>query len=192
MKTLKDLTPEELEELIKSNEWLKNEIFNRALEDLSEQESDEYNLIGCKIFNYHDHYNSFYLTTPCHYGVKDGLSVANSLDSDYLSEENKKLYDELNAIYKEYSELSADDLEGDKGEELEEKANNISDLLADGITRQLQDSYESAAAYEMAEETYKSFILDGMCYLSDYELIYTDGGKLGERPAWRIKEVILH
>ena len=30
MKTLKDLTPQELNELIDSNEWLKNEIFNRA------------------------------------------------------------------------------------------------------------------------------------------------------------------
>ena len=182
MKTLKDLTPEELDELIKNNGWLKKEIFCRALDDLSEQESDEYKLIGCDIFDWHAHYSSFYLTTPANYGVKDGLKVANSLNSDYLTEENKALYDELNAIYKEYSELSADDLEGEKGEELEEKANILADKLADGITRQLQDSYESASAWDMAEETYKSFILDGMSDLSDLEL--TEDGK--------ILEVIMH
>ena len=182
MKTLKDLTPQELNELIDSNEWLKNEIFNRALEDLSEQEADEFKLIGAGVFDWHSHYNSFYLTTPASYGAKDGLKVANSLDKDYLTDENAALYDELNAIYKEYSELSADDLEGEKGESLEEKANNIADKLADGITRQLQNDYESAAAYEMAEETYKSFILDGISYLSDLEL--TEDNK--------IKEIILH
>lgn len=183
MKTLKELTPEELDELTKNNTWLQEEISARALEDLSEQEAEEFKLIGANIFDWHHNYTSFYLTTPASYGVKDGLRVANSLDSDYLTEENKALYDELNAIYKEYSELSADDLEGEKGEELEEKANILADKLAEGITRQLQDSYESAAAYEMAEETYKSFILDGMSYLSDLELAEADN---------KIIEVIRH
>lgn len=178
MKTLKDLTLEELEGLIEKNSWLKNEIFHRALEDLSEQEGEEFDLIGCKVFNYRDNYSSFYLATPASYGVKNGLSVANSLDGDYLSDDNKKLYEALNAIYKEWANLSADDLEGDKGEELEDKANNISDRLAEGITRQLQNDYESAAAYEMAEETYKSFILDGLSYLSDLEI--TEDAKIIE------------
>lgn len=182
MKTLKDLTPQELDELIKNNSWLENEIFNRALEELSEQESEEFKLIGADVFDWHKNYTSFYLTARRGYGVADGLKVANSLDGDYLTEENKALYNELNAIYKEYSELSADDLEGEKGESLEEKANNIADKLADGITRQLQDSYESASAWDMAQETYKSFILDGMSYLSDLEL--TENNK--------IKEVIFH
>lgn len=191
-KLIQDLTREEFNELYNNNKWLRDKISELAYEDLNWQQSEEFNMIGCKVFNYHNHYSSFFLTPPIAYGVMDGLKIAGELNDEYLNDENMELYEKLNKIAAQYNELDYDQQQDEEGEKLEDEANEIAKKLADGITRQLRE-YESGEAIEQAIEAQKDLALDGFNYISELEAIYTDDGELGKRPSWRhVQEVNIH
>ena len=191
-KLIQDLTREEFNALYDSNQWLREKISELAYEDLSWQQSEEFNNIGAKVFDWHDHYTSFFLTPPIRYGVADGLTIAGELDAEYLNDENAELYEKLDKINNAYCELEYDQQQDEEGEKLEDEANEIAKKLADGITRQLRE-YESAEAIEQAIEEQKSLALEGFSWISELEAIYTDDGELGKRPGYyKIREAIMH
>lgn len=183
-KYIKDLDEAELTELYNSNEWLKNKLDSLAYEICADEQAEEYKLIGCDIFNYHNHYTSFYLTAPAAYGVADGYSVAHKLSPEYLNAENAKLYEELNALADKYENLTADELD-EQGDELEDKMNEKAEALASGITEQLRE-YESADSFSFALEHLKEMILDGYNTIGELELVKSEDGK------YKIIEVLEH
>ena len=173
MKKLKDLTIEELKKLYENNKGFKDLIFNYIYDEKMMLQGEEAENIKTDVFKYNNYYSSFYLSTPCFYGVKDGLKVAHKLDEEYLNEENAAIYEELNATADIYENLDAEELDA-QGEELEEKMNALCDKLADGITRQLRE-YEDIT--ELDIDGALDFIKDDLSPFSDFE---TDGAKVYE------------
>lgn len=172
LKELKELSIEELKNLYKNNQGFSELVYNLAYEDAMNAQAEQGELIGAKAFDMHDYYNSFYLTTPRHYGAKDGLSVAGALDIDYLNNEAAGLYKELCEIKATYENLTAEELD-EQGEELEERANKLCDELADVITEDLR-AYENIT--ELNIDATLDLIRDG--YILDG--FKTDGQKVYE------------
>lgn len=153
MKKLKELSVEELKNLYEHNEQFKNMIWEWAYMGQMELQADEGRLLGIEVFDYHDHYSSFYLTTPMHYGAKDGRAVAHKLDRDYMTKENAELYDELNRLTDELENMEYEEYE-DKRDEYDEKIDELCDKLADGLTMQLrayEDVSDESIEYELDE-----------------------------------------
>lgn len=175
---IKDLTKEQLVELIKENKWLEQQIDELVQESISYGQSEEFNLIGAKVFDYHDHYTSFYLTAPRAYGVADGYKVAHKLDREYLTTDNAKIYDELNELADKWENMDYD--EQDEHRDIEEKMDELAEKLAEGITDQLK-AWESMEAWIETRDQELEMILDGDRYISDLEV--EDG---------KVKEVLWH
>ena len=173
MKKLKDLTKEELLALEAGNKWLAERIDELATDDASMVQADEFELMGAKVFDYHDHYSSFYLTTPMVYGAKAPEKVAGALDRDYLSEEQAKLYNRLCELNKAMEDAEEWDEERPEYAEMVE----VCDKLAESITESLRE-YEDYSGYR--DEKLEA-ILSGDSWLSDLE---TEDG--------RIKQVVWH
>lgn len=108
MKKLKDLTVEELGALYKHNQQFANAVYEDAFQCNMNMQTDEFNNMGAKVFDYHDHYNSFYLTTPMQYGVRNAHAIAHKLNDEFMSDKARHLYDELNKLADEYDHFEAD------------------------------------------------------------------------------------
>lgn len=175
---IKDLTKEQLVELIKENKWLEQQIDELVQESISDGQSEEFNLIGAKVFDYHDHYTSFYLTAPRAYGVADGHKVAHELDRDYLTEDNAKIYDELNELADKWDGMTYD--EQDENRDIEEKMDELAERLAQGVTEQLR-AWESTETWDETRDQELDMVLSGDRYISDLEI--EDG---------KVKEVLWH
>ena len=172
LRELKELSIEELKNLYKNNQGFSELVYNLAYEDAMNIQAEQAELMGTRVFDYNKHYTSFYLSTPCYFGVKDGLKVAGALDKDYLSDKAAGVYDELCKVKAAYENLTAEELD-EQGDDLEEKANNLSDELAEIITEDLR-------AYEDINELYIETILD---LISDGYMLdgfKTDGVKVYE------------
>ena len=173
---LKELSDKELAELYNDNKWLMEQIDNQAWERASFDQSEEFKLIGAECFDYNNYYSSFYLTTPCVYGAKAPEKVAGKLDSDYLSEEDAKLYNELC----ELNDKMEDAEEWDEDRPEYDRMTKIADKLADNITAQLR-AYEDMDYFIECKDMVIEDIKDGDNWLSDMEV--EDG---------KIKQVVYH
>lgn len=176
--TIKDLTMEQLVELVKENKWLEQQIDELVQESISYGQSEEFDLIGAKVFDCHDHYTSFYLTAPRAYGVADGYKVAHKLDREYLTADNAKIYDELNELADKWENMDYD--EQDENRDIEEKMDELAEQLAEGITDQLR-AWESMETWIETRDQELEMILNGDRYISDLEI--EDG---------KVKEVLWH
>lgn len=176
--TIKDMTKEQLVELIKNNKWLEQQIDELVQEQISWAQSEEFKEMGADVFDYHDHYASFYLTAPRHYGAPDGHSVAGKLQRDYLNAENMKLYDELCELADKWDNMAYD--EQDENRDIEAKMDELAERLAQGVTDQLRE-YESMETWIETRNQELEMILGGDRYLSDLEV--KDG---------KVKEVLWH
>lgn len=172
LRELKELSAEELKNLYKNNQGFSELVYDLAYEDAMNAQEEQSELMGAKVFKYNDHYNSFYLTTPCYYGVKDGLKVAGALDREYLNDKAARVYDKLCEIKKTYDNLTAEELD-ERGDGLEEQANNLSDELARIITEDLR-AYEDIT--ELDIDAMLGLISDGYAL----EGFKTDGAKVYE------------
>lgn len=168
MRKLGELSKEELHELLEKNDQFKAQVYDWAYQAQMDLQREEGELMGADVFDYHDHYSSFYLTTPKNYGVRNGWSVAHKLDADYMNEDARKLYEKLNRLADELEEMEADELDKNQ-DEFEERINNVCDKLAEAITYQLR-AYEDVSDEQIDFELEQ--IADGMSYASDWE---TDG-----------------
>ena len=126
------------------------------------QQGEEFKLLGADAFDYHDHYSSFYLTTPCVYGAKAPEKLAGKLDADYMSEEDAKLYKELC----ELNDKMEDAEEWDEERPEYARMIEIADKLAEDITEQLR-AYEDTTGYE---EQIIDDIIDGYNWLGELEV----------------------
>lgn len=171
---INELNKDEIKELMAENKWLEEQIYNVAYENAMWAQSEEYKLMGADAFDYHDHYSSFYLTTPTIYGAKAPEKVAGKLDAEYMSEEDAKLYREL-------CELNAkmeDAEEWDEDRPEYERMAEIADELAEHLTtyfRSFEDITDEAIDQVIDE------MIEGYCWLGELEV--EDG---------KIKEVIYH
>ena len=170
MKKLKEYNLDELRDLYDKNKEFARVVYERVYEESMDWQAEEFRLIGAKVFGYHDHYSSFYLTTPENGGVKVGYTVAHNLDEEYLSQDAIKLYDELNKLYDEWEETE----DADACNLLENKMDDICDELAEKITEQLR-TFENITDEDIWEELGQ--IADGEHYMSEWE---TDGTEVYE------------
>ena len=136
MRTLKNLTEAELKQLLKENKQLRNKAIDDAYSQLMFMQEEEFRLMHADVFEYNDHYSSFYLTTPSVYGSKTPEKVAHEIDRDYLNEDAVKVYDELNMLIDQWENMTTD--EQDEHEDLYQKACDTCDKLAETITKQLR------------------------------------------------------
>lgn len=166
MKTLHDLNDKELKELYKNNKDLQTHAWEDAYNDAMFMQGEESKYLGADAFDYHDHYSSFYLTTPMSYGVKCPEYVAHKLDRGYMTEENAKLYDKLNKLIDKWDSLTYDEQQEKAGYTIHNKAIEVCDKLADGITEQLRE-YENVSDEE-AYDLFKQNAYDG--YMSDWTI----------------------
>ena len=173
---LKKLSEKELAELYGNNKWLMEQIDNQAWERARFDQDEEFRLIGAKCFDYHDHYNSFYLTCPTVNGGKAPEKIAGKIDSEYLSEGDTKLYNELCELNDKMENAE----EWDENRPEYDRMIEIADELADNITAQLRE-YEYMEYFIEQKELVLYSIRSGDNWLSDLEVI--DG---------KIKEIIYH
>lgn len=171
---LKDKTKDELKKLSESNNWLGEKIYEYAYEGAMLAQEDDFKMIGADCFEYHDHYSSFYLTTPTIYGAKAPEKIAGKLDSEYLSEEDAKLYNELCELNAKMEDAEEWDEERPEYTRMVE----IADVLAEHLTQYFRD-YENITD-EQIEQVLDEMI-EGWCWLGDLE---EENGK--------IKEVVYH
>lgn len=174
MKTLKDLTKEELRELYKNNKQFNSVVYELAYDDAMYWQGEEFKLMGAVVFDYNDHYSSFYLSTPRVYGSKTPEKVAGELDADYMTPENSELYKKLCDKIDEWENMTTDEQEEEKGERVYDDACELCDKLADGLTEQFR-AYENITE-EQCEQVLDA-ILDGNYSMSEWE---TDGKKVFE------------
>ena len=170
-KPLRQLTREERRALLRKNNDLRNAVAESCYETNMFCQRDEFEDMGAKVFDYHDHYCSFYLSTPTVYGAKAPEQVANALDSDYLSPEEKKVYDELCAEIDKWENMDWE--EQDANEELYDHAIELCDELADKLTDHFR-AYEEITEEQMDEE-FEFNAIDG--YMSEWT---TDGEEVYE------------
>lgn len=166
MKTLHDLDDKELKDLYENNKDLQTHAWEDAYNDAMFMQGEEFNCLGADAFDYHDHYSSFYLTTPIKQGAKEPEAVAHKLDRGYMTEENAKLYDKLNELTDKWENMTFDEQQSDKGDELYDKMIDACNKLADGITEQLRE-YENVSDEE-AYDLFKQNAYDG--YMSDWTI----------------------
>lgn len=171
MKQLKELTSEELKELFKTNNYISSKAYELDYENKMTMQEEEGRLMGVEIFDYHDNYNSFYLTTPVIYGGKEPEAVAHKLSRDYMNEDNAKLYDKLNDLTDKWENMDTD--KQDENAELYNEMTETCDKLAKGITEQLR-AYEQVSEADAIE----TLLYEVECgYLGELE---TDGEKVYE------------
>lgn len=174
MKKLYELKKSELKNLYETNDEFSNAVYSYAYDDAMVAQGDEYDALGADVFEWHDHYTSFYLTTPKVYGGKAPEKVAGNLNADYMTPENAELYAKLCAKMDEWENMTTDEQEEEKGEQVYNDACELCDELADGITAQLR-AYEEITDEQI--DAVLDYITDNACYMSEWE---TDGAKVFE------------
>jgi hypothetical protein len=165
MKTIKELTKEELKELLKKNREFENYIYERAYEDNMFYQGERMKELmgdadGIEINN---HYTSFY------FRLKDAQKFFNSVNRNELDDEQRELYDNAKKLIDEYENLEADDLYGDKGEELYENIETECAKLMEKIEEELH-GYETVTDDDF--ENYLDFILEDCDFETDGEKVY--------------------
>lgn len=135
-KHLKDLTTQELNELMTNNKDIYNYACDLAYDETMQMQEQDADMLNIKVFDIHDHYNSFYLSTPSVYGSKTPEKVTHKLDENYMNEEARKLYDKLNSLIDDWENLTTDEQENST---LYEEAIETCDKLAEALTKQLRE-----------------------------------------------------
>lgn len=169
MKTLKELSEQELVELFKKNQALQDYCYQLAYDEAMLCQEEDSRLIGCDVFDVNSHYSSFYFSTPEKYGVKAPEQVAGKLDKNYMNDDNAKLYDELCKAIETWEGMTIDEQDTAEGEALFDQACDICDELADGLTKQLRIYEDIDEGYAL--ETLKQNA-SGLNFMADWE---TDG-----------------
>lgn len=159
---IRELSKEQLNELMGENKWFEERVCELAQENAGFCQSEEYKCMGADAFDYHDHYTSFYLSTPTFYGAKCPEKIAGKLDKDYLSEEDRKLYEELCELNAKMED--AEEWDEDRPEYA--RMTEIADLLAEHITEYLR-GYEELDGYIEQE---LDDIIDGYSWLGDLDI----------------------
>ncbi len=171
-KKLSELQKSELQKILKENREFESAVYERAYEDAMRGQEIEFEEMGARVFDYNDHYNSFYLSTPLVCGGKAPEKVAGKLDADYMTPENSELYKKLCDKMNQWENMTTD--EQDENGKIYDEACELCDKLADGITKQLR-AYEDITDEQVAQVI--EDIADGNSYMSDWT---TNGAQVFE------------
>lgn len=172
--TINELDKDAIKELMGKNKWLEDKVYSEAYESAMWAQGEEAKLMGADAFDYHDHYTSFYLTTPTISGAKSPEKLAGKLDAEYMSEEDTKLYKELCELNDKME--SAEEWDEDRPEY--ERMTEIADELAEHLTTYFR-GFEDITD-EQIDQVIDDMI-EGYCWLGELEV--EDG---------KIKEVVYH
>ena len=164
-KKLSELSKSELQKILKENREFEGAVYEYAYEDAMRGQEIEFEEMGARVFDYSDHYSSFYLSTPRVYGTKAPEKVAGALDADYMTDENSKLYKKLCDKMNQWENMTTDEQETEEGDAVYNEACELCDELADGITKQLR-AYEDITDEQVAQVIEE--IADGNSYMSDW------------------------
>lgn len=162
-KKLKELTMSQLKKLYRDNREFASQIWSDIEEDNMLQQSEEYEAIFGKnnrTVEYHNNYNSFYLTIADHDNFVDSLD-----DIDYLTVEARELYDKAKDLASQWQNM--DMYEQDEHPELYEEMEQTDNKLLHSIEEQLR-AYEGITDDEVAQQLQN--IVDDMSYMSDWEV----------------------
>ena len=173
-KKLSELKKSELQKLLKENREFESAVYECAYEDAMRGQEIEFEEMGARVFDYSDHYSSFYLSTPRVYGAKAPEKVAGKLEADYMTPENSELYKKLCEKMNQWENMTTDEQETDEGDAVYNEACELCDKLADGITEQLR-AYEDITDEQVAQVI--EDIADGNSYMSDWT---TNGAQVFE------------
>lgn len=171
-KKLSELSKSELQKILKENRDFESAVYESAYEDAMRGQEIEFEEMGAQVFEYSDHYSSFYLSTPRVCGGKAPEKVAGALDADYMTPENSELYKKLCDKMNQWENMTID--EQDKNGNIYDEACELCDELADGITKQLR-AYEDITDEQVAQVI--EDIADGNSYMSDWT---TNGAQVFE------------
>lgn len=168
MKLLNELSVKELKNLYINNKDFSDAVYSEAYDQAMEAQGEEFKLLGADVFEYHNHYSSFYLSTPNKY-YKDGAAIAGKLNVEYMNIENEALYEKLNKLADRWENLTTDEQDAPEGDQLWDEINATADELAEGLTRQLRafEDIQDDQIEEVLEQ-----ITEGYCYMGEWE---TDG-----------------
>lgn len=159
MKELNNLNYDEIKNLYENNQGFRAYVDECIYNDMMVEQSMEADNLGASVLNYHDHYNSFYLTTPMVNGAKAPELVAGGMAKDYMNKENAELYDKLCKLNDEWESMDYD--EQDENSDLYNEMIDTCDALAEGITEQLR-AYESVSDETIEYELQN--MLDNECF----------------------------
>lgn len=170
MKKLQELTLDELRQLYSTNSMFQAAVWDDCWEDNMYLQGEESKGIfgeNNHTYEYHDHYNSFYLR------VKDYERFVDSIkDTDYLTPDSFELYKKAKELADKWNAMDYD--EQDENEELYSELEQAADALMASIEKQLH-------AYEDVDDEQINDLLQqiqrGEHYKSDWE---TDGEKVYE------------
>ena len=168
---LKDMEIEKQVDILFNNEDIRNVLAERYYEDLMLQQQEEGELIlgehWSKYIDFHDNYNSFFLT------LKNRNEFLDNLDKNYLTQEGIDLYDETYKLYEEYNNMSMYD---DADEEQEERYNGLDIKLDDNCEKLLQICENCLHGYEdYTDEDLKEFIYNEIKFNHYGEELYILG-----------------
>ena len=168
MKKLHELSLDELKALYEKNGDFQNEILESIYQGNMYCQSDEYEQIFGKnnrTVEYHDHYNSFYLT------VKDHENFINEInDPDLLTVDGLELYKKAKELSDKWANMTYD--EQDENSDLYDELEETNNKLIEEITDQLR-TYEDIDKSQIEQEL--QVIADNMSGMGDWE---TDGEKV--------------
>lgn len=163
---LTEMETEKRNELIKKkNNKLITQLQNDLYASQMDQQSDAFDCIinkeGEKAIQYHDSYNSFFYT------LKDWRKFITNIDADYLTEEGRKTYDEIQKTIEELDNMNPySDEFYNLDAELEEKTKDV-----------LQDIETYLHEYEQyPDEDDAIQYADEMEQLNDYYIEEHDDG----------------
>lgn len=124
-KYLKEMTKEEVRQIVKGNERLRGEIYDRCYEGNMFIQSEQTELILGKewhqYIDYHDHYQSFYLT------VRNVERTLRNLDTDYMGESDAEKTEEVRKLLEKWDDMTWEEQEEneDLWTEIEEKTGEL-------------------------------------------------------------------
>ena len=176
MKKLNELSFDELKKLYNNNNDFSVLIYEKVYENnMFWQEDLYYQFFGKNRddgVKHNSHYTSFYLTISD--AEKFWKNIRETLETDYLTDEAKKVYESGVKIYEKWENMTWDEQEEDDGgtlwDEMETEAKKLLEYLESDLHQ-----FENITDADI--DNYLQAIIDDAVYMGDFE---TDGEKVFE------------
>ena len=175
MRTIKDLTNEELEQVWNTNEKLRDEVYETIYEDNMNAQIEEADYLldtkNNRGYSVEDYYNSFYLKLKDGYKFLISCNLKNILDARLITQQE---FEDANRLIDEYENITAfthenyHEVEDQKLEEIDELAKEILKRIEKHLHK-----YE-----DVTEEDAKLYFIENTDLLEDCYIKENEGYKL--------------
>ena len=175
MRTINDLTNEELEQVWDANEKLREEVYETIYEDNMNAQIEEADYLldtkNNKGYSVEDYYNSFYLKLKDGYKFLISCNLKNILDARLITQQE---FEDANNLIDTYENI--DHAYNDNYEELEDQALQKIDELAKEVLKRVETHLHK---YEdVTEEDAKLYFIENTDLLEDCYIKENEGYKL--------------